>query len=196
MKVSFLKRILAYIIDLFIINILVSIFGLVIPVSDNMSKLNEELANLSEQYLNQEIDDSTYLSLAYDIEYDLQKESIPISLISVVISILYFVVLPFYNKGQTIGKKLNRIKIVKCDDGKLEMNDLIVRAFINNTILFSLIELVMIIFVKNSDIVMTVSVILTYIQLLILFISLIMIIFTKKKMGIHGIISKTEVEEV
>lgn len=195
MKSSFIKRIFAFLIDIFIINIVVGIFSVFIPVSNNAEKLNNEAIEVTLQYSSGEIDDSTYLSLMYDIQYDLQKENIPFSLISVVVSLLYFVVLPFYNNGKTLGKQFNNIRIIKTDGSDLEMNDLVIRAFINNSIFISLIELVLIFVIKEPKIMVTISIIFTYLQSIILLISFVMIIFTKKKQGIHGIISKTEVVE-
>ena len=195
MNPSFIKRICAFIIDIMIVNILVSVIGVFIPVSDNISNLNTELVTANEQYLNKEIDDSTYLSVVYNVEYDLEKETIPISIISAVISLLYFVVLPFYKKGQTLGKRMFNLKIVKSNNGVLEMNDLVIRAFINNGIFISLAKLLLIFVIKEPKIMVISGVILSYIQFAVWVVSLIMIIFTNKKQGIHGIISKTEVVE-
>ncbi len=195
MNSSFIKRIFAFLIDIFIVNIVVSIFTMFIPISENVAKLNEQLMNTTSQYTSGEIDDSTYLSLVYDTQYDLEKESIPINIISVVVLLLYFVVLPYYNNGKTVGKKLNNIKVVKADGSKLEMNDLVIRSLINNSIFISLLKLVLIFIIENHKIMVITSIVLTYIQSFILLISLIMIIFTKKKQGLHGIISKTEVVE-
>lgn len=195
MNNGFIKRIFAFLIDIFIVNIIVGMIVAFIPTNDNVQKLNEEVLNITEQYTSGEIDDSTYLSLVYDTEYDLKKETIPNSLISLVVCLLYFVVLPFYNKGKTVGKMLNNIRVVKSNGSTLEMNDLVIRAFINNGIFISLLELVLLLCLKNHKIMVTISIILTYMQMFILLISTIMIIFTKKKQGLHGIISKTEVVE-
>lgn len=195
MNPSFMKRICAFIIDIMIVNILVSVIGVFIPVSDNISNLNTELVTANEQYLNKEIDESTYLSVVYNVEYDLEKETIPISIISAVVSLLYFVVLPFYKKGQTLGKRMFNLKIVKSNNGVLEMNDLVIRASINNGIFISLAKLLLIFVIKEPKIMVISGVILSYIQFAVWIVSLIMIIFTNKKQGIHGIISKTEVVE-
>ncbi len=195
MNPSFMKRICAFIIDIMIVNILVSVIGVFIPVSDNISNLNTELVTANEQYLNKEIDEFTYLSVVYNVEYDLEKETIPISIISAVVSLLYFVVLPFYKKGQTLGKRMFNLKIVKSNNGVLEMNDLVIRAFINNGIFISLAKLLLIFVIKEPKIMVISGVILSYIQFAVWIVSLIMIIFTNKKQGIHGIISKTEVVE-
>ena len=196
MKASFFKRVFAFIIDILILNSLVSLVTVFVPVDDNVTNLNNEIVSANEAYLAGEIDSNTYLDLIYSAEYDLQKETIPISIISLVVSLLYFVVLPFYYRGMTLGKKLMKIKIVKSDGSKIEMNDLVVRSFINNTIFISLVELVLIFVIKTPKIMVTISVVLTYLQLIVLFISFIMILFTNKKQGIHGIISKTDVVEV
>ena len=195
MNPSFMKRICAFIIDIMIVNILVSVIGVFIPVSDNISNLNTELVTANEQYLNKEIDESTYLSVVYNVEYDLEKETIPISIISAVVSLLYFVVLPFYKKGQTLGKRMFNLKIVKSNNGVLEMNDLVIRAFINNGSFISLAKLLLICVIKEPKRMVISGVILAYIQFAVWIVSLIMIIFTNKKQGIHGIISKTEVVE-
>ena len=195
MKNIVLRRIFAFIIDVIIVSSLVSIISMVIPLSDNYEKLNNELLNVSNQYIKEDIDSKAYLSMVYNIEYDLKKETIPISIISIVVSLLYFAVLPFYNNGKTIGKMLNHIKIKSSDENELSMNSYVFRSLIINGIFISLCDLLLIFVIKSPKILVISSVVLSYMNLIIIFISLVMIIFTKKKQGIHGIISKTEVVE-
>ena len=195
MKSLALRRIIAYITDFLIINLVISVFGSIIPISNNYETLNNQIIEINEQYLSKKIDDKTYVTLLCDLEHDLKKETIPLSIIKTVAYLLYFVVLPFYNSGKTLGKKINKIKIIKSNNEPMTMNDYVIRAFINNSIFLSLVDLLLIFVINSSKIVVITSVALTYINLIILFISLIMIIFSKKKRGIHDIICKTEVVE-
>ena len=58
-----------------------------------------------------------------------------INIINCVIIILYFVVLPLYKNGQTLGKKIFKIKIVREDKEDLTANELIIRNIVVNGLL-------------------------------------------------------------
>ena len=104
MKPASYKRIFAYIIDVIIIAFVGVLIGYVVPVSDAYEKASNELTETISDYTDKKIDDDEYLDKVNDISYTLNKESIPLSIISVVLYTIYFVVVPYYNNGQTFGK--------------------------------------------------------------------------------------------
>ena len=73
-----------------------------------------------------------------DLTYTIARKNGFVSLITIVINILYFVVFQLYNKGQTIGKELMKIKVIS-DTDELTMNQMIFRSFIANSILLDII---------------------------------------------------------
>ena len=188
MKVSFFKRIGAYLIDYFVITILLTIVTIGTPVDDSFTNETTDLMN---SYVNEEISIEEYNDKVYDINYRLQKSSILSNVISFVVMFGYYIVFAYLNKGQTLGKKLFKIRVVSTDD-KVSLKGMIIR----NIIIYGFItKLYNIIFVNLFDVNMFNSVysILSYIMSLFVIVSFMMVLYRKDGRGLHDIIARTNV---
>lgn len=194
MGVKFSKRFSAFIIDLIIIACISSVISLVIPTSSNVKKMNEELTTISQSYIDGKIKEEEFVNKTAPYTYRIDKENFVISIIDLVITILYFVVFAFVKGGQTIGKKLIGIKVVK-QDGDLTINDMIFRSFIINSLLASLINLVLLFTTKDLSYLYSTTII-NYIQLGLMIISTLMVLIRKDNLALQDIITKTKVVEV
>ena len=123
----FKKRLFSYIIDIFILSLVLGVIGMFIPSGSNIESLNNELMNINNNFVNGELGIRTFINQYAGIFYNIDKEMFYSSLTSVIVSILYFVVYPLYNNGQSFGKKMNNIKIVSNDDSDVSANSLIFR---------------------------------------------------------------------
>ena len=191
-KAMFSQRVLAFLIDLVLLSMITSIMTMFIPVNDTASKLYEEQDSVLEDYVNGTISMEDYVNQLVDLGYDISRQTVIISIVAVVISLLYYVVYPCYNKGQTFGKKLMKIRIKKVNDKELSMNDLLIRSMINNSILVNIINITLVLFV-TKDLYLGSTSLINGIQYIVLITSLIMIAFTKKAQGLHDKAAKTEV---
>lgn len=194
MGVKFSKRFASFIIDIIIVSCIMSVIAFVFPKNKNIEKLNEEMVSISEDFMDGNIDEEEYLNKTAPLSYRIDKENFLYTTIDVVITILYFVVFQFVRGGQTVGKKLLGIKIVK-DDGELQINDMIFRSFIINSVLYSMICLVFLFTLKDMNYIYSVS-IFSFIQSILMIVSVLMIVFRKDKRSLHDIITKTKVIEV
>ena len=190
---TFLKRAGAFMLDAFIFSLIFAIFMMLIPESTNVVNLNNELSALSESVLNKEISISVYFNQYAGIIHSLDKELFLSNLFNFMLMIGYFVILPFYYNGQTLGKKILKIKVVK-DDGELTMNDLLIRNIIINGLLFSLIGFA-IIFITSDIAYFTMISILGIIEFLLVIISVFMVLYRHDKKGLHDLWCKTSVIE-
>lgn len=188
---TFLKRMGAFIIDGFIFSLIFGIFMMLIPESSNVTNLNNELATLSESVLNKEISLSIYFNQYAGIVHSLDKELFLSNLFNFMLMIGYFVILPFYYNGQTLGKKILKIKVVK-DSGELTINDLLIRNIITNGLLFSLIGFA-IIFIAGDITYFTIISILGIVEFLLVIISVFMVLYRHDKKGLHDLLCKTSV---
>ena len=192
---SFVQRLGAYLIDMFLIFLISSIVTMPFTSSNNYEKLSEETNKVVEEYTNGKIDMNTYMNRVSSISYDMARETGLSSIIMIAVYVLYFIVYQYYNKGQTIGKKIMKIRIEGVDSDQLSINVMLVRAFIINSILVNLIVLTM--SILGSRDVYTVSVsIFQLIQYAVLFVTALMVLSRKDKRGLHDIICHTKVVNV
>ena len=191
-KAMFSQRILAFLIDLVLISVITSFITVFVPVNDTATKLYEEQNKVLEDYVEGSVSMEEYVNQMVDLSYDISKQTVIVSIVTIVISLLYYVVYPCYNNGQTLGKKLMKIKIKKIDESDLSMNDLLIRGMVNNSILVNIVNVIFVLFL-SKNIFLSASSLASVIQYLVLIISLIMIAFTRNARGLHDLAAKTEV---
>lgn len=191
-KALFIQRVLAFFIDAILVAFVAASIAYPFVDLDSIDKLNKEMNTIMESYVNNEINEKTYLTEYASISYQLARKNGTLNFITLFIEILYFVVFQLYNKGQTFGKKLLNIKVVSFDEQELSMNQLIYRSLIINSILHGFILFAFTIF-ANQYTYFYGLLIMSIIQYLVLLISGLMIMFSKSKRGIHDLVSRTEV---
>ena len=191
-KAMFSQRVLAFLIDLVLISMITSLITMFVPVNDTATKLYEEQNRVLEGYVEGTVSMEEYVNQMVDLSYDISRQTVIVSIVTIVISLLYYVVYPCYNNGQTFGKKLMKIRIKKTNDKELSMNDLLIRSMINNSILVNIINVILVLFL-SKNIFLSASSLVSSIQYIVLIISLIMIAFTKNAQGLHDKVAKTEV---
>lgn len=78
-----------------------------------------------------------YSSIAKDYIYKLNKQGIFNSIITLSTTLLYFGIIQYFLKGQTIGKKILKLKIVSASNKKLNIFNYILRTLVVNNILLN-----------------------------------------------------------
>lgn len=192
MKANSYKRVLAYLVDVMIISFVSLLLTYFIPTSENYNKLNKEFENLTIDYRNQEVTMEEYLEKGTDINYQLNKEAVPQTIVSTVLSIIYFVVLAYFMNGETLGKKLMKIKITSNNDKKLTMNNYLIRALVIDSVLMNIITIITIL-LFSKDIYLTSYNIISYVFSFVYIVSLAMILFSKSGRGLQDILANTKV---
>lgn len=184
-----MKRVCAYVIDLFVVLLLGSLISSIPILNKEMSSYRETydeytnkyneyaeyLTLLEESYSDDEINEEEYNKLItlenykdliiskYDdnkiskgeykeiIEdinnqfdkvaeyyiYLLNKKGIPNSIITLVCTLLYFGIFQYFLKGQTIGKKLLKLKVVSASQKKINILNYILRSLVVNDVLLN-----------------------------------------------------------
>lgn len=192
MKANSYKRVLAYLVDVMIISFVSLLLTYFVPTSENYNKLNKEFENLTIDYRNQEVTMEEYLEKGTDINYQLNKEGVPQTIVSTVLSIIYFVVLAYFMNGETLGKKLMKIKITSNNDKKLTMNNYLIRALVIDSVLMNIITIITIL-LFSKDIYLTSYNIISYVFSFVYIVSLAMILFSKNGRGLQDILANTKV---
>lgn len=187
------KRIFAYIVDMMIISLVATIIGMGFK-NENINKLNTELDELTKSYVEEKIDSSKYLNQFVLIEHDIEKERVNSSIIEVMLLFGYFVILPFCYYGQTIGKKMFKIK-VKATKGELTMSNLLIRTLIIDGLGVAIISLILVYLLPSMPYFIT-KLVIELCEFVVIIVSMIKISRTDKKVGLHDILAGTEVVEV
>ena len=117
MKKTIYRRIGAYVIDALLISLLLGIFSR-IPIvnmdSDSYYSTYEEYMEMLQEKMS--AGETVSQKVIAEYQYELAQKSINITVMNLVFSAFYFIVFQFINKGQTIGKKLLKIKVVNKED--------------------------------------------------------------------------------
>lgn len=195
MRVRFIRRLLAFLIDFFIFYFVVTILGAFLPLSSTQIELNEQIVELQEKYISEDISAEEFINEYKVLMPKYDKENIFLNIINLVYILGYFIVIPVINNnGQTIGKKVMKIRIQK-KDGNLTIRDMILRNFVTTSLLQLMISST-IIYLVSGDIYFIISLIVSFLQILLVIITSFMIIYRKDKNGVQDLITKTSVVEV
>ena len=193
MNKLFLKRVGAYLLDCTILFFALILVNLFVPTCGNIRELNERLTDMTDKYMAHEITAKELTEESQDINYDISKATYLSSIAGVVIYILYFVVLPVYNNGQTLMKKVFKIKVLKTDDSKVDINTMFIRCLLPYGILMNLVLVLLLLFVSKS-LYLNINSALSTIHMFLMIITIIMM--ATQKRGLHDYMANTKVEEI
>lgn len=186
------RRILAYIFDIVIMFVFLHLIKNYIPKTLNIINLNLEMNSINELLFSKKISFITYINRYAIIIHDLDKENILLSIFNSIYIIIYFVIIPYFNKSRTLGKTLFNLKIEKCDKSKLTVDDLLLRSMVTTGLLYLLFTLVSV-YVFNGLVYFAIVIILGIIQTLLLIISVFMVIYRKDDKGLQDLLARTKV---
>lgn len=190
MNASFFDRLGAYVLDALLIFAISSVISVFIP--NKGSDIEKEMTVLLEEYTNGEMDAQAYLDKYSNLTYQYQKENWVLSLVSVSLSLIYYVVFAWYNKGQTIAKKLMNIKVV---DNKTGNKPSFIQMFLRNMVIYSLLSgivMLVLLFVSSKIFVYT-YIGFAIIELLFVILTVMFVLYRKDKRGLHDMMSGTKV---
>ncbi len=191
MKATFIERLGAYFLDIIIISILLSIIGYGLP--KNAIDYEQELNDITEKYLSNEINTQKYIDESSIILYNSQKSSILSLSISAALIIGYFVIFQYMNQGQTLGKKLFKIKVVEKESKKAPT---ILSGFIRSLFILNIasgILNILFIYILNSKTYYIGYGITYIIETLFIIVTIFFVLYREDGRGLHDIMAKTTV---
>ena len=191
-KALFIQRFAAFILDVFIVSMVASMIAYPFLDMNSIDKLSESSTQIVEDYMKQEISIEEYTNESISVSYEMARKQGILSLITIFLNILYFVVFQIKNDGQTIGKKLLKIKVSSNDGSQLTMNQMIFRSLIINSILIDMVNFCVLLFTNQTAYFYGVG-ILSMVQFIMIAASGFMVMFSDKRQGIHDLIAHTDV---
>ena len=186
------KRVIAYLIDLIIITLLSGILTVVIIDNTKYEEKENELVELLTKFTNKEITQEEYLETYDNLNYELTKESVGVTVITCVMSLVYYVVLCYYCKGVTLGKYFMKIRIVSNNGKKLTILNYFLRSLVINMILSHALTILLIKVLSKSQFISVYTYVQNALSILILA-SLLLIMYRNDGRGIEDFMGNTKV---
>lgn len=190
-----IKRIIAYVIDMAIVYLISSVI-LTMPIVNYDTKKHleyyEEYTDvlLSSEELTEEAIDKQY-TLMYKMSY-LAKNSL---VVQALVTFGYFGIAAYLMKGQTLGKKIQKIKVVPISGQDMNPHLFILRSAILTNLIPQIASIISIYFLKQSAWITAESII-GNISMMITWALVLVLIFRNDERSLHDLICKTKVIEV
>lgn len=133
-----------------------------------------------------------YLDSYKEVYYDTEMYSSFYMIVYLLISFLYFVIFNFITKGQTLGKKMMRLKIVSSVDDRVSVWSYVIRFFILYQPIYYIVRLICIRIMNNSHYYQVTSVVYNF-QYFLGLLVLIFAVVRSDGRGLHDMLAKTRV---
>ena len=195
MEAHTLQRVGAVIIDIFLLSFMLLLLTFWIPNSEKYEEAAKKENEILDNLLSDDTDTGKIINNYMENRYIIEKESIMSSAISMVLTLGYFATFAFYNNGQTIGKRIMKIKVVNKDGSEVNHRTLFFRTILIQGVFASLLSIMFLLFIKPDQYLYTVWVV-NAIQSLITITTALMILCRDDKRGLHDLIFKTKVIQV
>lgn len=189
------KRFIAYLIDIIIVGIIITLGSKLLVNNNKIIVLEQQLNEINNNVLNSTFKFKESLIEYAEITKQIDLENVMVNIVTIIMILIYFVFIPYYNNGQTMGMKILKTKIEPEIGTELTIKKLMLRNFIINGLLYLAISLTFLYLFPSFIYFILVS-ILSFIQLGLVIISLFMLLYRRDQRGLQDILSKTRVIEI
>lgn len=203
-----IKRSLAVIIDVTAIALISGSLS-VSPLNPHYEKtyeLQTEFEELTNQYLEEveRIDEEDeeklvelfeeYKETTINYTYEASRKSIYSQMISIACTFLYFALFAYYFDGQTVGKRLMKLKIVTVEGDKPSLKRMTLRTLITYGIPFSVLASILAFTIPKESFYIA-NVLLYYLTVVFALILIFSSFTNEDRRGLHDFLTKTKVVE-
>lgn len=162
--------------------------------SNNTSEISSKLLELSNNYSSGEVTDEEFINEYSELNYELQKSGIITNVVNLVMYVGYFVIFGYLNKGQTLGKKLFKIKVANKEGDVPSIWNMLVRSLFIYGIITLLYCVILINIIDKMSFLIG-FLIVYYIEAIFIMIAFFMVLYKKDGRGLHDMIAGTNVIE-
>ena len=171
-----IKRLVAYAIDILIVSMISSLITSNTLINKDFNKYMDTYEKYEEvvdkyeddkEALNDALEYEAITDDEYDIKleelnetfdkdnvnynYKLIKLSIVSTIVSILVILLYFVVIQYYFNGQTVGKKIMKLRVVSNSSKKLNILNYLFRSLILNSVLINTLSIIMVFALSKNN---------------------------------------------
>ena len=206
-KPTFFKRVVAYVIDMFVVLLLSSMIVYIInggnnrdaAYFDNLRILNEKVKVTEEKYKKEEITKEEYdelykeyLKESDDLYYNNVVDTVDVSIATASISLVYYVILCYFCHGITLGKYIMKLRIVSANDKELNLGHYLIRGLLVNLILSNLINITFV-YSMSKETFLSIYPKLSSALSIFLLVTILFIMYREDGRGLHDLLSNTKV---
>ncbi len=187
------KRILAYFIDFMIISFISTIIFQIAFKTSSYEEYTEKTQAYIKEIASSGSTEYTEEDLI-NIMYDINKAQIPLSIIEFGITIFYYGIISYITKGQTLGKKILKLRVVPIEGKQLNPGLYFLREIILTNSVFNLLGIINITLCSTGRWYLLNNII-TNAKTFVVIVLLGFLIFREDERSLHDIICKTKVIE-
>ena len=191
-KPSFLKRIVAYLIDMILVALLATAISMVFVDNSKYKGRTQELMKLTQSYIDQEVTKEEYSEQFDNLNYYLTKDGVGTTIVNCSVALVYYVILCYFCHGITLGKYLMKLQIVSSNDKELNMGHYLIRGLFVNLILSNLISIIFV-YTMNKETFINIYPKASNILTLFLLASVLFVMYRNDGRGLHDLVSNTKV---
>jgi len=189
-KVKIYKRILALAIDIIVVAFISVLISYALPKNDEYITLQETQQELLNNRIQNKIDNEEYTKLTAELTYETYKVGDLETGVSVGIMILYFTLFTYFNKGQTPGKMLLKIKVSDKNGDNPNLMSSFIRSFFISRAFADIIILILVNSMKKAAFIKAYN----YIDMILIILWLacpFIAMFREDGKGLHDLIAGT-----
>lgn len=186
------KRVIAFIIDTLIVTVLSGLLTIVFTNSDKYNEDNKKLLELTEKIVSEKQDQDKYMKEFNELNYDLTKDSIEVTIITIGVSIVYYSIMCYFCNGITLGKYILKLKITSANDKELNILNYFLRSLIVNSILSNIVIIILINTLSKESYI-NISGRVGNVFTILMIVSFIMMMYRDDGRGLHDLMGNTKV---
>jgi len=190
-----IRRFLAYLFDFMVVSLITAFIAylpFLNPFRNSYTQKYNEMVELIHKYEKEEVSLEEYEVKYREMYYDLNSFNINYTIVDIVVLIAYFGIFEWQWKGQTLGKKLMKIKVTSVDDKPVGVFSYCVRAVILNNIVITFLQLLVILFF-NKDTYYPIYSNINLVGYVLLYLIVFFALVRKDQRGMHDLITGTQV---
>lgn len=204
-----IRRILAYFFDIMVVALVSSMISMttINPFYENKMTLQEEFETMQETYTEKlsQIDESNdeevqrlleeKVNFYKEFVWKSNRNALFDNSLTIILVVVYFVVFAYFFEGETVGKRVMKIRVVDKNEKRVSFGKLLLRALILHGLPLIIVNMILVYILSKESYFVVSSII--YFITFILEISIIISTFVRKdKRGIHDLLVGTKVIEV
>ena len=186
------KRVIAFIIDTLIVTIISGLLTIMFTNNEQYDADNKKLLELTQKMISEKQDQDKYMEELNEINYNLTKDSINVTIITIGISVIYYSIMCYFCQGITLGKYILKLKITSANDKPLNIFNYFLRSLIINSILSNIVTIVLINTLSKESYI-NISGRVGNVFTVLMVVSFIMMMYRDDGRGLHDIIGNTKV---